>query len=325
MTEEPEEFEPDFDNLVRHRYTAEKVDDGVRIDRFLVVRFPGYSRTLLQKTIRGGFVLRNGRPTRPGVPVEEGDQVEVRLPTMTRAYARPENIPLNVVYEDEALAVIDKPAGLTVHPGSGQREGTLANALSYRFGELSNVQGQLRPGIVHRLDKDTSGILLVAKTDLHHHYLATQFRERTLQKEYLAICHGVVELDSDLISLPIGPDRHREQRMAIRHDVGRPSDTFYEVQERFHRHSFVRVLPKSGRTHQIRVHFAALGHPLVADSLYGGKTDGLPPFVRRQMLHAHRITFRHPISLERVTFTAPIPDDMNRLLEHLRSSSGGSL
>jgi 23S rRNA pseudouridine1911/1915/1917 synthase len=176
----------------------------------------------------------------------------------------------------------------------------------------------LRPGIVHRLDKDTSGVLLIAKNDLHHHFLAGQFRDRTVTKEYRAIAHGVVELDSDLISLPLGPDRHRPLRMAVRHDVGRPSDTFYEVLERYPRHSYLRVLPKSGRTHQIRVHLAALGHPIVADALYGGKAGEFKGVVKRQMLHAHRLTFRHPLSREQVTFTAPLPRDMERLLARLR-------
>jgi 23S rRNA pseudouridine1911/1915/1917 synthase len=312
------QVEPDYDNLVRHRFTALRVDAGTRIDKFLVIRFPGYSRTLLQKFAKEGHVLVNGKRSRSGWPVKEGDRIDLRLPTLSRPYARPENIPLDVIHEDEAIAVINKPAGLTVHPGAGQRDRTLANALAYRFGELSNVQGQLRPGIVHRLDKDTSGVLLVAKGDEAHHFLARQFRERTLRKEYLAIAHGVVELDSDLISLPIGPDRHRPLRMAVRHDVGRASDTFYEVKERFHRYTFVSVLPKSGRTHQIRLHFSALGHPLVADMIYGGRADNLPFFVRRQMLHAYRITFTHPISLEEMTFTAPIPSDMDRLLTWLR-------
>jgi 23S rRNA pseudouridine1911/1915/1917 synthase len=312
-------MEPDYENLVRHRFTAQRVDDGIRLDKFLVVRFPGYSRTLLQKIAKEGHVRVNGKVIRPGKTVEEGDRVDVRLPQLTRAYAIPENIPLTVIHEDSALILINKPAGLTIHPGAGQRRGTLANALSYRFGELSSVQGQLRPGIVHRLDKDTSGILLVAKDDLNHHYLATQFRERTIKKEYRAIVHGVVELDSDMISLPLGPDRHRPTRMAVRHDIGRPSDSFYEVLERFERFSYVRVRPRSGRTHQIRVHMAALGHPVVADSLYGVRSDRFEGMVRRQMLHAYKITFRHPLTKETLTFKAPIPEDMERLLSHLRS------
>ena len=316
------ELEPDYENMPRHRYRAERVDAGVRLDKFLVVRFPGYSRTLLQKLVKDGHVKRNGRSTRPGKTIEEGDRIDVRLPVLTRAYARPENIPLVVLHEDEALAIIDKPAGLTVHPGSGQRHGTLANALAYRFGELSNVQGQLRPGIVHRLDKDTTGVLLIAKVDLHHHYLARQFRERTLSKEYRAIVHGVVELDSDRISLPIGSDRYRPMRMAVRHDVGRAADTFYEVIERFPRHTYLKVRPKTGRTHQIRVHLSALGHSIVADPFYGGKADAR---VDRQMLHAFRLTFRHPLSGEEITFEAPIPRDMEGLLTHLRSLNDGDL
>jgi 23S rRNA pseudouridine1911/1915/1917 synthase len=316
------EVEPDFENPVRHRFNVEKVDEGSRLDKFLVIRFPGYSRSLLQKLVKEEHVRLNGKTTRPGRQLTRGDRVDVNLPTMTRQYARPENIPLDVIHEDDVLAVINKPPNLTVHPGTGQREGTLANALAYRFGELSNVQGSLRPGIVHRLDKDTSGVLLVAKDDVHHHLMAKQFRERTVRKEYRAIAHGVVEFDSDLITLPLGPDRHRPTRMAIRHDIGKASDTFYEVLERFERHTYLRVFPKTGRTHQIRVHLASLGHPIVADPLYGGKIGEFRDLVDRQMLHAHRLTIRHPVSGEEVTFVAPIPEDMNRLLEHLRSGDG---
>jgi len=312
------EVEPDFTNLVRHRFRVERVDAGSRLDKFLVIRFPGYSRTLLQKMVKGEHVRLNGKASRPGRLLVLGDRVDVHLPNLTRPYARPENIPLDVLYEDDVLAVINKPPNLTVHPGSGQRDGTLANALSYRFGELSNVQGSLRPGIVHRLDKNTSGVLLVAKDDAHHHLLSGQFRVRTVKKEYRAICHGVVEFDSDLISLPIGPDRHRPMRMAIRHDVGKASESFYEVLERYPRHTYLRVFPRSGRTHQIRVHLSSLGHPIVADPHYGGKIGDFQGIVDRQMLHAHRLTFRHPVSGEEVTFVAPIPEDMTRLLKHLR-------
>ena len=318
------ETEPDYSSLVRHRFTAQRVDADVRLDKFLVIRFPGYSRSLLQRFVKEEHVKVNGKATRSGRAMKEGDRVDVRLPTLTRPYARPENIPVDVIYEDEVLAVINKPAGLTVHPGSGQRNGTLANALSYRFGTLSTVQGQLRPGIVHRLDKDTSGVLLVAKDDQHHHILAGQFRDRTTRKEYRAIVHGVVELDSDLISLPLGSDRNRPLRQAVRHDVGKASDTFYEVEERYPRHSYLRVFPKTGRTHQIRVHLSALGHPIVADRIYGGKIGEFEGLVDRQMLHAYRITFRHPMTGDEVTFTAPIPPDMEGLLERLRAENAGS-
>jgi len=316
------EVEPDFKNLVRHRFRVEKVDEGSRLDKFLVIRFPGYSRTLLQKLVKEEHVRLNGKASRPGRQLTRGDRVDVHLPELTRPYARPENIPLDVLYEDDVLAIINKQPNLTVHPGTGQRDGTLANALSYRFGELSNVQGSLRPGIVHRLDKNTSGVLMVAKDDKHHHLMSGQFRDRTVRKEYRAICHGVVELDSDLICLPIGPDRHRPTRMAIRHDIGKASESFYETLERFPKHSYVRVFPKSGRTHQIRVHLASLGHPIVADPLYGGKIGEFRDLVDRQMLHAHRLTFHHPVSGEEVTFDAPIPEDMNRLLAHLRHPDG---
>ena len=260
-----------------------------------------------------------GGSLRPAHRLETGDLVHALIEPVREAIATPEDIALAILYEDDRLVVIDKPAGLTVHPGGGTPSGTLANALAHHFGSLSDVQGPERPGIVHRLDKDTSGVILVARDDAAHHHLADQFRERTVQKEYLCVVRGVPELDSDLVDAPIGPHKRIPTRMAIRLDVGRPSTTLYEVVERYPRHALVRCRPRSGRTHQIRVHMRHAGFPIVSDRFYGGVEEPLTAFCPRQALHARRITVEHPGSGERVTFEAPIPADFQSLIDELRS------
>jgi 23S rRNA pseudouridine1911/1915/1917 synthase len=310
-------------NLFEHRFAADPGDHGERLDVFLVRRFPGHSRTSLARQIDDGHVAVNGRvggKVKPGMRVTEGDEIRVYLAQRSEPYAAPEKIALKVIHEDQWLIVLDKPPGLTVHPGSGQKSGTMANALAYHFGELSRVQGPMRPGIVHRLDKDTSGVILVAKDDQTHHHLASQFRERFVRKEYHAVCRGRVEFDADLIDAPIGADKRMPTRMTVRFDKGRASQTYYEVVERFPHHTYVKCMPKSGRTHQIRVHMAFVGYPLVGDKLYGGVEPALTAFCPRQALHAHKLTFRHPQTGEVMTFEAPLPADMTALLEHLRGA-----
>ena len=308
-----------------HTLTATDDDVAKRLDVFLAQRLPAHSRTWLARhideghvTLLGGTVGGTLRNLRAGLRIEAGDVVAIRLLPREAAHATPERIPLTILYEDPFIVVIDKPPGLTVHPGSGQKTGTLANAIAYHFGELSQVQGPMRPGIVHRLDKDTSGVILVAKDDQTHAMIANQFRDRTVRKEYHAVCRGVISFDADLISGPIGPDRRQHTRMAIRLDVGRPSETYFEVIERFAAHTYVRCMPKTGRTHQIRVHMMSAGHAIISDRAYGGFMPALAHFCPRQALHARSLTITHPSSADRVTFEAPIPADMASLLEHLR-------
>jgi 23S rRNA pseudouridine1911/1915/1917 synthase len=316
-----EREEPRF----RQRFIAERAEDGVRLDLALVSRFPGYSRSRLQRLVKTGFATVNGKAARPGRTLLPGDAVEVLMEVETRSYARPENIPLEILFEDAWMVVVNKPPGMTVHPGAGERRGTLANALAYRFGELSSVQGPLRPGIVHRLDRDTSGVMIVARHDEAHAHLADQFKARTVHKTYLAVVHGRVEFDADLVSLPIGRHPTRPERMAVRHDGhGRASETYYEVRERFERHSLVEVHPRTGRTHQIRVHMTALGHPLVADRVYGRQDRVLHPVIGRQALHAFRIEIRHPSTGEMLLFEAPLPADIERLLRFLREGGASA-
>ena len=311
-------------NLFEHRFVADPGDRGERLDVFMVRRFPGYSRTQLARQIQEGHVAVNGRvggKVKPGLRIEEGDEVRVYLSQRTEPYAAPEKIPLTVLFEDEFMLVLNKPPGLTVHPGAGAKGGTMANALAWHFGELSRVQGPMRPGIVHRLDKDTSGVILVAKDDLTHHGLGAQFRDRTVRKTYWAIVRGVVELDADLVSAPIGNHKRIPTRMSVRFDVGRASETYYEVVERFARHTWVRCMPKTGRTHQIRIHMEFTGHPLVGDKLYGGVEPALSAFCPRQALHAASIEFRHPRTGDTMRFEAPMPADMQALVDHLRGTA----
>jgi 23S rRNA pseudouridine1911/1915/1917 synthase len=309
----------------RHRFVAERAEVGVRLDRALVGRFPAISRSRIQRLVKGGYATVNGHPTRPGRALAAGDRVEVLFEVETRPYALPERIPLRILHEDARMVVIDKPPGMSVHPGAGERRGTLANALAGLYGELSGIQGPMRPGIVHRLDKDTSGVIVVAKDDEAHQALAAQFKARTVHKTYLAVVQGRVEFDADLISLPIGRHPVHSERMAVRHDgSGRASETYYEVRERYERHTFVEVHPRTGRTHQIRVHMAALGHPLVADRLYGRVDRVLRPVMARQALHAFRLEIRHPETGEEMAFEAPLPADMERLLAFLRAGGASA-
>jgi 23S rRNA pseudouridine1911/1915/1917 synthase len=310
--------------VVRHRFAAERAEAGVRLDLALVGRFPGFSRSKLQRLIRDGYAMVNGKTARPGRILVLGDVLEVLMEVEVRAYARPENIPLEILFEDPAFVIVNKPPGMTVHPGSGERHGTLANALAYRFGDLSSLQGPMRPGIVHRLDKDTSGVMIVAKNDEAHQALAAQFKARTVHKTYLAVVHGVVQFDADLVSLPLGRHPTRPERIAVRHDGrGRASETYYEVRERFDRHTLVEVHPRTGRTHQIRVHMAALDHPLVADRVYGRQDRVLRSVIQRQALHAYRLEIAHPSTGDALKFEAPVPEDFERLLKFLRE--GGAV
>jgi len=307
---------------------------GLRLDRYLAGKLTDYSRTHLQRLIKKGLVTVGGSRVRPSHAVEEGDRIRVVLEPAEDDRLRPENLPLDILHEDESLLVVDKPPYLVVHPGSGHKNGTLVNALAYHVSSLSEVAGHDRPGIVHRLDKNTSGVMIVAKTDAAHFKLSRQFERREVQKEYFAICHGVLELDGDSIPYPLARHRHRPDRMAVNTVHGKPAMTHYQVVERFDGFTFVRVFPKTGRTHQIRVHLAAIRHPIVADETYGPGREltfsEIRPrnledgnyvdhvLLRRQALHAHRIAFRHPDTDESVAFESPLAPDLERVLSVLR-------
>jgi 23S rRNA pseudouridine1911/1915/1917 synthase len=307
---------------------------GKRIDAYLASRYPDYSRSVVQKVIDAGAVLINGQPTKASYKVRLGDRICVWLPELADEAPTPEDIPIEVVYEDRALSVVNKPAGMVTHPAKGHWSGTLVNALQFHYDTLSTVGGEQRPGIVHRLDRDTTGLLIVAKDDAFHKHLAQQFEQRTIHKEYLALVSGVPQRDSDYIERTIGFHPTNREKMAIRlpEDGGKEAVTFYEVLERFRGYAFVRCKPATGRTHQIRVHLAHIGHPIVADKAYSGRDrltlgdllgpstpDAATVLIDRQALHAHTLRLDHPLSGQPLHLTAPLPDDMARTLEALRT------
>jgi 23S rRNA pseudouridine1911/1915/1917 synthase len=301
-------------------HRTEEDAEGQRLDHFLVERFPDRSRAALQRWIKDGRVCVDGEVVlRPSHALRAGQTVAADPPPPRPADVEPEPIPLDVLHEDELLCVVNKPAGLTVHPGAGRHGGTLANALVHRFRTLSRAGGADRPGIVHRLDRDTSGVLVVARTEEAHHHLARQFEERTVEKLYVAIVHGVLELDSDWIELPLARDPRNRERMAVR-EGGREAATFYRVERRLEKHTLVRLFPRTGRTHQLRVHLLALGHPIVADPIYNRRYRP-PPGATRLALHAASLAIDHPADGTRRRFAAPLPGDFLRALE---GCGGGS-
>jgi len=328
----------------RH-FTVGKEDGGRRLDTYLVALLPELSRTRIQELIRDGLVgLRapeatsKARPriARPAHRVEPGEQIEIEVVPRPSLDAAPEEIPLELLYEDADLVVVNKPAGMVVHAGAGHARGTLVNALLHRLGGLSSAGGPLRPGIVHRLDRGTSGVLVVARTDSAHRSLAAQFRARTVKKIYLALVHGKLSRDSGTIDLPIARDPHRRTRMSARAAVrGRSAQTDWRVLAHLPGYTFVEIELHTGRTHQIRAHFSALGHPLAGDTLYGARkipsatqwsrpAGALPPArpPDRPFLHAARLGFTHPVTGVAAEYRAPFPKDLADYLAHLAAASG---
>jgi 23S rRNA pseudouridine1911/1915/1917 synthase len=279
---------------------------GQRLDRFLAQALPAFSRSRFQTLIRDGFVRVNGNAARPRDPVRAGQIVELREPEIAKIEAQPEPIALEILFEDDDLLVLNKPAGLVMHPGAGHQQHTLVNALLAHCKKLSGIGGKERPGIVHRLDKETSGALVIAKNDPTHRDLAKQFAARTMGKIYLALVAGAPRQTTGVIDKAIARHPVDRQRMSIARRQGRSAKTEYRVLHSSGDASLVECTLHSGRTHQIRVHLHDLGHPVLGDKLYGGKRAGNFP---RQMLHAWKLSFRHPRTGEPMTFTAPIPSD----------------
>jgi len=307
--------------------------EGTRLDQYLVSAFSGFSRSVFQKVIDASGVMVNGQPAKSSYKVRAGDQIRMCLPEPTHDLPVPEDIPLTVLYEDEFLAVINKPADMVVHPAKGHWSGTLVNALQFHFGQLSRVGGDYRPGIVHRLDRDTSGVILVAKEEQTHRELSAQFEFRKIFKEYTAITAGVLDRDSDYIEGRITKHPNDRVKMAVTDDEddGKEACSYYEVVERFRGFSLVRINPRTGRTHQIRVHLASVGCPVLADKTYGGRdslklSDLVPDLdpetdeilMPRQALHASRLRFFHPQLREMVEAEAPLPAEFQRTLAALR-------
>ncbi len=284
-------------------------EDGKRLDVFIAARCPGLSRSQARRLIEEGLATVNGRRARPSYALRPADVVDVRVRASESTAPQPEAIPLRIIYEDSDILVVDKPAGVAVHPGPGQARHTLVNALLARYPDLAGTGEALRPGVVHRLDKDTSGLLLVARNERAHADLSRQLKERLVEKRYLALVTGRLEPAEGVIEGDIGRDPRNRKRMAIV-EGGRPSRTAYTVRERLDGFTLVEVAPSTGRTHQIRVHLAGVGHPIVGDALYGRRST----LVGRQFLHAWRIAFRHPADGRPMAFESPLPADLAEAL-----------
>ena len=290
--------------------------EGPRLDRFLAERLAGRSRAEIQRWIEQGAVLVNGGGCRASRRVLPGDRIEVVMPGQQPSGLAAEAIPLVILYEDADMIAIDKPAGLVVHPAAGHEGGTLVNAVLHHSPDIQGVGGVQRPGIVHRLDKDTSGIILVAKNDAAHRHLQAQFKVRTVAKTYLALVHGRLNPSQGRIDAPIGRDpRHRQRMAVVPLTAGREAVTDYETQVDWGLASLVAAHPRTGRTHQIRVHFASLGHPLVGDTTYGPRRD--PFHLGRHFLHAHRLQFQRPSDGAPLDLISPLPPELQALVDRL--------
>jgi len=299
--------------MKQYQFEVESKSNRERLDVFLSVQQTEISRSRLKKLIIEGRVTVNGVARPVGYKVREGDRITVLVPAPIPLGTAAEPIPLNIIFEDEFLLALDKPAGIVIHPAPGHPAGTLVNALLHHCKNLPGIGGVERPGIVHRLDKDTSGLVIVAKTESAHKALAGQFKNREIRKEYLAIVKGHVKENEGSIHAAIGRHRIHRKKMDIRDSGGREAYTEYQVIYRCKGWSYLKLLPKTGRTHQIRVHLASIHHPIIGDHLYGGKSSEFK--LPRQALHAHKLELKHPITGFNLSFCAPLPQDMGFFLQ----------
>jgi len=323
------ELNDNDEDVQKHTIKVRNAIKNRRLDKYLHDRFSKFSRVMLQNTIKEGAVTVNGKKVKSSHKLNPGDIIHLCLPEPPKKEILPENIPLNIIYEDDCLIVINKQADLIVHPARSNTHGTLVNALVYYAESLSAGTEPFRPGIVHRLDRDTTGVMVVAKKDFAQWKIARQFEQRLIKKSYLAIVQGTPELDADRISAPLGVNPQIREKYAIRPDIGKQAETIYEVLEAFKGFSLLKLTPKTGRTHQIRLHLSYIKHPIVADQMYGGKPvyarqfkkNGQAieePIINRPALHAWKLEFIHPTAERSVKFEAPLPDDMQNLLNMLR-------
>ena len=306
-------------------FKAEAEHEGLRLDHFLAALIPDMSRSQLQRLIREGRVRAGGEHVKPGATIHEGTEVDVEIPPALPSTVEAEEIPLTVLHDDSHLIVIDKPAGMVVHPGAGHRQGTLVNALLHHVDDLSGIGGEERPGIVHRLDRGTSGLMVVAKNDAAHRELSRQFQEREVQKTYLALVWGGPQAGKR-IDLPIGRDPKDRQKMSTRARHSRDAVTRIVRAEHLRGVTLVEIAIDTGRTHQIRVHLSAINHPVVGDATYGGVRRHVPADVRavsrleRPFLHAHTLQFAHPEDGRKMIFESPLPPDLRDVLDRIKQA-----
>ena len=298
-------------------FVAEKEDAGKRVDVFLAENVTGLTRSRIKNMLEEGLVKVGGKTvTKSGYAIKYDDEVEIEIPDAKPLDAKAEDIPVEIVYEDDQLAVVNKAQGMVVHPANGNESGTLVNALLFRLDSLSGINGVARPGIVHRIDKDTSGLLVVAKTDEAHKNLAKQIAEKSAKRQYVALVDGNIKEDEGIVDKPIARSTQDRKKMAVQ-EGGRRAVTEWKVLERFGKYTLMEFNLQTGRTHQIRVHAKFLHHPVTGDPVYGGSNEfGL----KGPLLHAYKLTFTHPTTGETMTFTAPLPDYFEKVLEKLRKT-----
>lgn len=292
-----------------------------RLDKFLSAMLPDQSRSYLQKIIKDGNVLVNGEPKKSSYRLEDGDEVTADLPELKSPDIEPENIPLDILYEDDSILMVNKPKGMVVHPSAGHYTGTLVNAVLWHCqGQLSGINGVSRPGIVHRIDKDTTGVLVVCKNDAAHNAVAAQLKEHSITRKYRAIVHGVIKEDEGTVDAPIGRHPTERKKMASGVKNGKRAVTHYRVLERFQGYTYVECQLETGRTHQIRVHMASIHHPLLGDTVYGPAMDS--HHLEGQTLHAMVLGLIHPVTGEYLEVEAPLPEYFENLLKKFRAMSG---
>lgn len=301
--------------MMRTVFTADRTDE--RLDLFLVRRLPDLSRSYAQRLIADGQVTVDGTARKANYKLRGGEEIACTMPPAEEIEICAEDIPLDILYEDADIIVVNKARGMVVHPAAGIYTGTLVNALLWHCHDLSGINGALRPGIVHRLDKDTSGVMVAAKNDMAHHYLARQIRDKDARREYRAIVHGNIVPRAGVITGDIGRHPTDRKKMAIVRDNGKPATTHFEVLERFGSYTYVSCRLETGRTHQIRVHMTSIGHPLVGDPKYTAKKN--PFAIVGQALHSLSLSLTHPRTGTEMTFTAPLPADMEEILHTLHS------
>lgn len=309
---------PSTDDTEKIEFTVQAEEAGTRIDKVVVEALEeDISRTQLQDWIRDGHITVNGRTVKPNYKVADGDEIVVRPPEPEPTELVPEPIPLDVAYEDSDVIVVNKPRGMVVHPAVGHPNGTLVNALMHHCHDLSGINGEIRPGIVHRIDKDTSGLLMIAKNDIAHVSLSEQLKEHTVTRRYVAVVHGVLEHDQGTVDAPIGRDPQNRKLFTVTDRGGKHAVTHFAVLERFQEYTLLELMLETGRTHQIRVHMKFIGHPLAGDPVYG-RAKGRTMRVSGQALHAAVLGFTHPRSGERLSFEVPIPAEMQEFIDDLR-------
>jgi 23S rRNA pseudouridine1911/1915/1917 synthase len=329
LLERPVPIDEDADHV---RLRIRRKLPGRRLDKYLHGRFPQVSRTTIQRLIRQGAITVNDQPTKASYEMCGGDIIDVVIPAPEPIEVVPQDIPIRIIYEDEHIIAINKDAGIICHPARGDQTGTIVNGLAFYANQLSHGTDPFRPGIVHRLDKNTTGVMLVAKTDETHWRLALQFERRTIRKTYLAVVEGKLQLDADTIDAPIGVHPVVREKFAVlveknKIDIGKDALTNYEVAERFRGYTLVKLMPRTGRTHQLRVHMSYIGHPICGDTMYGGRPvsefavrgeGSKDTFLRHQALHAWKISFRHPITEKIMEIEAPFHSAFKDLVTMLR-------